>query len=482
MNKTNSILLSLIAIGGWSVAANRPNVIVIMTDDLGYGDLGCYGNKIVDTKNLDQFAHDNVLLQSHYSAAPISAPSRAGFLTGQFPQKVGAVDVPSNRGLDRICLSDKTMADLFKENGYATAMIGKWHNGAHDMRYHPMNRGFQRFYGFLNGGMDYYNWILDCNGAPVKSDGRHLTDVFTDEAISYVKQHKSNPFFLYLAYNAPHTPLQAPDSLIQKYKNKGKLTSAVATTYAMIEQMDINIGRLFDTIKALMLEQNTIILFTSDNGPVFGGRGESNLTRYNCGLAGSKYFATEGGIRVPGIVSFPALLKKGEIYSPITFYDWMPTFSKLCGLKANPKDRKKWDGTEISEQLKQQSNSDRTIFWQYNRYIPIEFSNSAVRQGNWKLVWKYRVGTNLKDKADNIEYEYACRHEHQLKGITKGLPVFEVGAVEKPALYNISDDPCEKNDLSVKYPDMVSELTKLYEVWFKKMIKQYQIARMKNTQ
>ena len=199
-------------------------------------------------------------------------------------------------------------------------------------------------------------------------------------------------------------------------------------------------------------------------------------------MTGSKYFVTQGGILVPGIVSYPALLKKGEINSPITFYDWTPTFSKLCGLKVKPADSKKWNGIDVTGLLKQPRTLNRTLIWEYSRYEPIEFSNSAVRQGDWKLVWKYRAGTNLKDKEDNADYIYGLTHEHQIKTITKDLPVFEVGAIEKPALYNLSDDPGEKTDLSDKYPVRVSKLTKIYQEWFKNAIKRCEIARKENIQ
>ena len=156
----------------------RPNVILIVADDLGYGDLAIFGNPVVRTPHLDALARSGVLLSQHYSGSPICAPARASILTGRYNHRTGAVDVPSNRGLDRIALAEQTIADRFKSAGYATGMVGKWHNGVHDMRYHPNSRGFDEFAGFLNGGMDYWEWVLDYNGSPRPSDGRYLTDVF----------------------------------------------------------------------------------------------------------------------------------------------------------------------------------------------------------------------------------------------------------------------------------------------------------------
>ena len=172
------------------------NILFILADDMGYGDIARYGNRYIRTPNLDRLAEDGVTLTQHYSASPLCAPARAALLTGRYNHRTGAVDVPSNRGLDRIALDETTIADVFAGAGYATGMVGKWHNGLHDMRYHPHNRGFQEFLGFLNGGMDYYTRSLDRNGTTERSDGRYLTDVFTDEAVQFIDRHQEEPFFL----------------------------------------------------------------------------------------------------------------------------------------------------------------------------------------------------------------------------------------------------------------------------------------------
>ena len=251
----------------------RPNVIVFLTDDQGYGDLGIYGNPDLDTPHIDRIGREGLCLNQHYTASPICAPARAAFLTGRYNHRVGALSVESNRGLDRIALGESTIADLFKANGYATGMVGKWHNGLHDMQYHPNNRGFDEFAGFLNGGMNYWNWIIEYNGQPKWSDGRYLTDVFTQDAIEFIERHKTEPFFLYIAYNAPHGPLEAPEEDVRPFEKMEKFTRAVCLTYGMIRRMDTGIGQILDTLEQHGLAEDTIVLYTSDNGPVHLGKG-----------------------------------------------------------------------------------------------------------------------------------------------------------------------------------------------------------------
>lgn len=200
--------------------AVKPNILFIIADDLGWGDLGCYGNPVIDTPALDGLAQAGVRFTDHYSPSPLCAPARAGFLTGRFNHRTGAVDVPSNRGLDRIDLSEKTFGDYFRHAGYTTALIGKWHNGLYSEDYLPHRRGFDLFFGFPNGGQDYQKWNLLRNEMAVPSDGRYLTDALNDEAIHFIRAQKTKPFALWLAHHAPHSPLQAPEALVRKYEQR----------------------------------------------------------------------------------------------------------------------------------------------------------------------------------------------------------------------------------------------------------------------
>ncbi len=449
-------------------AGKRPNVIVIMADDQGYGDLSVYGNKYLRNPNIERLAQRGVVMTQHYSGSPLCGPSRASFLTGRYNHRTAAISVESNRCLDRISLREKTIADYFKSAGYATGMLGKWHNGLFDNRFHPRARGFEEFTGFLNGGMDYYNWILDSGAGTRRSKGEYLTDVFSDEAVDFVKRHKDKPFFLYLAYNTPHDPLQAPKELVDKYKAMGGFNETVSTIYAMIEQMDTGIGRILDTLEENGLDEDTIVLFTSDNGPWLGDFGSGrNYMRYNGPFAGMKNFCLEGGIRVPAIISWPAGIDGGRTCNEmIHFTDWLPTLFSAANAKT-PSDAMPLDGFNVMEVLKGESGfENRKLFWQHNRNEPVVHCNSAMRDGDWKLVWPYPEGAIVKSDDDNFWYHEMFKREHfEMKVEYTTLPQ-EIHTAEEPFLYNIKQDPYEKQNLSEKHPERFRKMQTELENWF----------------
>ena len=245
-----------------------PNVLLIVADDMGYGDFGAFNDGHVRTPHLDRLIGEGLCLTQHYAGSPVCSPSRAALLTGRYPHRTGAITPQEVRGLDRFSSREVTLGDAFKHGGYATGLIGKWHNGALDPRYHPNARGFDEFVGFRGGWADYYRWRLEANGTFRSSDGRYLTDVLTDEALGFIGRHAAEPFLLTLMYNAPHSPLQAPEPEVARYEAMG-LARGVALTYAMIEVMDRGIGRILDELDRRRLVENTIVLFTSDNGPAF---------------------------------------------------------------------------------------------------------------------------------------------------------------------------------------------------------------------
>src|SRR5271155_2870028 len=299
----------------------QPNIVLILADDMGYGDFGCFNYGASRTPTLDHLVRDGVCLTQHYSASPVCAPARASLMTGRYPHRTGVIDTLETRGLDRLALREVTIAELLKRTGYATGLVGKWHNGAYDSRYHPNRRGFDEFAGFSGGWQPYYQWNLDRNGSISRADGRYLTDVFTDEATDFIRRHRGDPFFLYLAYNAPHFPFEAPEDDAAPYKASGNFTPAVSQIYAMIECMDRGIARVLDALDQTGLADNTLVMFSSDNGPQFGGKGEMCTDRFNCGFAGSKLLVYEGGIRLPMVMRWPAGLDgRRQVHDMVHFH------------------------------------------------------------------------------------------------------------------------------------------------------------------
>ena len=466
------------------IRRSAPSVVLIVADDLGYGDLGCFNNSLVRTPVLDALITEGVCLRQHYSASPICAPARAALLTGRYPHRTGAVTQHEIHGLDRIGLREVTMADCFKAAGYATGLVGKWHNGTFDSRFEPNARGFDEFVGFCGGWSDYYQYHLRENGSLRRSDGRYMTDVLTQQAQAFVRRHRGGPFFLMVAYSAPHSPFQAPDSLVQPYRDRG-LSRIVGTTYAMIERMDEGIGSLLETLRAEGLERDTIVLFTSDNGPAFFNPsymlepGEPSFNeRYNAGLRGSKGWVYEGGIRVPMILRWPEGIGGGcTLDHLVHFTDWVPTLLSLAGIArvAGPR----LDGRDVSALLRGGTLPEEPRrFWQWNFYVPYVGTNAAVRDGDWKLVRPMISGTRFftKDLFESEADEQLCKsfvaadlqHKADPASVTQLLPVPRVRypAPERAELYNLGDDPNETKDLAAQHPDRAQRMLRELESWF----------------
>jgi len=457
-----------------------PNIILIVADDLGYGDLGACGNPAIATPSLDRLAAEGTLLRQHYSASPMCAPARASLLTGRYNHRTGAVDVPSNRGLDRLALRERTLPELLAAAGYATGMVGKWHNGLHDPRYHPNQRGFGEFVGFLNGGMDYWRWTLDANGAARPADGSYLTDAFTWEATAFIERHRQEPFFLYLAYNAPHSPFQAPDELVDRYRQRGDLSDTVCRIYAMIERMDEGIGRILKTVDAAGLAGHTAVVFTSDNGPYMGGSGQNSAARFNGDFSGSKGDVLEGGIRVPAVARWPGHWPAGQRCDELVhFTDWLPTFLSLAGGDAPL--NLLLDGRSLSGLLAGRPH-DLPVqrFWQWNRYEPVSHCNAAMRDGDWKLLWPSVSEACAKEPADNEPYERGLASAHWLMDICADLPARDLPPAPEPRLFDLSTDPCEQNDLAARYPERLASMERQWDAWFDEVMAEWRQSRASN--
>ena len=460
-------------------ASDRPNVLFILADDLGWGDLGCFGNPHVDTPAIDGLAERGVRLTAHYSPSPLCAPARAGFLTGRYNHRTGAVDVPSNRGLDRISLKEKTFGDYFSHAGYRTAMIGKWHNGLYCRDYLPHNRGFDLFFGFANGGQDYWKWNLQRNDGPESHDGRYLSDALNEETVRFIQQsaRQETPFAVFLAHHTPHVPLQAPQALVKKYARRlgPDADRAVAVVYAMIEAMDAGLAKVFEALHKEGVYDNTIVVFTSDNGPSFGRDGRNpnwgTQKRFNGRLNGEKQWSLEGGIRVPAIVSWPAALPQGTtVSSPIHGCDWLPTLFALTGTSM-PDDALPFDGMNVFPVLNGHSMpeaTERSLYFQRNRYAPVARSNAAIRRGRWKLYWAGSPDTLKKESGrDNPSYLRGVVHPHWEMPMDRQLAAAISTPQPAPKLFDLETDPEEKRDLAAVYPDVVRSLSAAHDAWFR---------------
>lgn len=433
----------------------KPNVIFILADDMGFGDLGFFGNPDVKTPVLDEMAKDSICMTQHYTAAPVCAPARAALLTGKYPYRTGQDMSRIWRGISP---KMKTIANYFDEAGYATGLVGKWHlNGKPDKWVTPENMPWSM--GFNECVMcppfsDYWNWTLEYNGTQKKSDGRYLTDVFTDEAISFIDRHSQENFFLYLSFNAPHFPLQAREEDLSLFSDNKSLTNGAAVTYAMIHRMDYGIGRVIDTLKKKGLYDNTIIVFTSDNGPFLGTWDGMDQNRFNGFMKGAKGFILDGGIRVPAMIRWPEGLPahKHSCSELIHMTDWLPTLLGAAGIDYDKDDI---DGVNMLPVLRGQSNlTPKKRFWSWNHNRPSINANSAMRDGCWKLYRPFI--TELSG--------YTTKPFDPDEVIPAPLP---------PQLFRLDVDPYEQNDLAASYPDKVKNMCSEMNTWFEKIMEDF---------
>lgn len=449
----------------------KPNIVFILADDMGYGDFGAINGGLSSTPTLDQLMADGTCLSQHYTASPVCNPSRACLLTGRYPHRTGSIDTLEWRGLERLNLGETTLAEVLKAGGYATGLVGKWHLGSFDMRYHPMHRGFDESVCFRGGMHDYYNWRLEYNEKKVKSDGRYLTDVWTDEAVNFIERHQKEPFFLHVTYNAPHTPLQAPGEEIAPFKESEKFTTAVSTLYGMLHRMDSGVNRIMDKLRTCGLEENTIVIFTSDNGPEFSGEGDQSLVRFNCNLHGSKCHVYEGGIRVPLILRWPAGIPGGQqIDRMIHFSDWFPTLLSMAGIDVP--DHLNIDGVNVHPILSGEDGKTCTKrFWQWNRYTPVGTSNAAVRDGDWKLV-RPAIAETMTAPCTFPWLDIVMYHPEKLPPggvISDPEPPRTIPPPPPAELYNLAVDPCETHNLAPEHPDIAHRLQLDLENWFEEV-------------
>jgi arylsulfatase A len=452
----------------------RPNVVVILADDMGYGDFGRMNGGLSQTPNLDALMDEGVAFTQHYTASCVCNPSRAALLTGRYPHRTGSIDTLEWRGLERLALRETTLADALRRAGYATGLVGKWHLGAFDPRYHPRARGFDETVCFRGGMHDYYGWRIEYGADKVvRGDGRYLTDLWTEEACAFVERHGSGPFFLHLTYNAPHTPLQAPEEDVAPFREKGAFTRGVSTLYGMVRSMDRGVGRVLETLRRRGLERDTIVFFTSDNGPQFGGRGEDCLNRFNCQFRGAKCSVYEGGIRLPMLLRWPGGLDAPRVVDDfVHFCDWFPTILAMAGLEP-PADGLPLDGVNVLPAIRgERGKTETKRFWQWNRYAPVPASNAAMRDGEWKLV-RPALGPAMGITRQDQEWLRVSMYETErfIEGgiVRDPFPPRELPEPPEPELFNVAEDPLERTNLAAKHPDRARRMLRELETWFEEV-------------
>ncbi|MEX0676077.1 MAG: sulfatase [Pirellulales bacterium] len=425
------------ALSSAAPAERRPNVVLILADDLGWADLGCTGSTFYETPRLDHLATEGILFTNAYAACPVCSPTRAALMTGRWPARVGITDYIPGARIGKLLPapyrhelphSEVTIAEALKEAGYATGMFGKWHLG--QSGYLPQTQGFDESVSGENGR------------------GFHLVDRAdrtTGPALAFIEKHRDEPFFIYLPHNLVHTPLAARPDLLAKYEKKAAAIAPSGERFrperqrqdrrvqdhpvyaAMMEDLDTNVGRVLDKLDALELAERTIVIFTSDNGGLSTSEGSPTS---NAPLRAGKGWLYEGGVRVPLIVRWPGVVKPGGTSEErVTSTDFFPTILEMCGLAQHTEWQQ--DGVSIVGALKQSGPlPPRPLFWHYPHYgnqggIP----GGAIRQGDWKLIEFY--------EDNHVE------------------------------LYNLKDDPAERTDRAGAEPDRARELREMLAAWRK---------------
>ena len=416
-------LLSTVALA----ADKQPNILLIVGDDMGYADVGFHGGKEIPTPNLDALAASGVRFTNGYVSGPYCSPTRAGLMTGRYQTRFGHEFNPSGATAG-LPLSETTIADRLKAAGYFTGLVGKWHLGALP-EMHPQKRGFDEFFGFLGGSHDYFKYAGVLRGNTPHDESLYLTDAFAREAVDFIKRHKAEPWFLYLAFNAVHTPMQADDARLARFSH---IADTKRRTYAaMMVAMDEAIGQVRQAVANAGLEGDTLVAFISDNGgPAMPG--VTVNASINDPLRGSKRTTLEGGIRVPFLLSWPGHIQPGVYDKPVIQLDLTATALAAAGVPA-PTDTQV-DGVDLAPFVSGQNTSapHDTLLWRFGQQM-------AIRQGDYKLV-RYDVNADTRTGAGN-------------QGVTAAK------------LYNLADDIGETNDLSSAMPERAQELQAAWDAW-----------------
>lgn len=410
-NYSGILLVLTVALLLISCRQQAPNLLLIITDDQGYGDLSLHGNSILKTPNLDLIGLNGTRLDN-FHVSPVCAPTRAAVLTGRWPMSTGTYWV--TRGGEVMDADEYTIAEVLKDNAYSTGYFGKWHNGAHHP-HHPLSQGFDVFLGFTAGHLNrYFNPDLEHNGKMIRKEG-YVADIFTNAAIEYIREHRDDPFFCYLAYNTPHSPFQVPDEYFNSYKDKveeldSSLRTMNASVYGMLANIDDNVGRIMETLKELDLEENTIVVFMSDNGP--------NTIRFNGEMKGRKAWVNDGGVRVPCFIQWKGHIPDHKVLRSTTAHvDILPTLVSLMGVDFKP--RKEIHGIDLSKRIMgEDSEEERLLYTHVNHGEKLRPFPGAIRSREWRLTFTDPEQPELTRRSDVREvYNLA----DSFPGITESL-------------------------------------------------------------
>lgn len=392
----------------------RPNILLVLTDDQGYGDLSLHGNDSISTPHIDSFAQQNIQFDRFY-VSPVCAPTRASLLTGRYHLRTGTSWVTHRKEVMRS--EETTIAEVFKSAGYQTGCFGKWHNGEQYPN-NPNGQGFDEFYGFTAGHWNnYFDTNLTHNDKSVTSEG-YISDVFTNKAIDFIKKNAAKPFLCYVPFNAPHSPFQVPDEYFDKYKKAG-LSDKNASVYGMVENIDDNFGRLLQTLREQGIYDNTIIIYLTDNGP--------NGRRYNGKMRGTKGQVHEGGVRVPCFLSYPKKFTNNQVIEALTAHiDLLPTLAELSDIELP--DSLHLDGKSLVPLL-----NNKAVNWESR---PIFTAHTSGELNPFP-------GAMRTDK-------YRLIVDHQGKFF----------------LYDMQNDPEQKTDIGADRPRVLTEMKANFNAWF----------------
>lgn len=430
-----AVISALQPAAAWAAQGRKPNIIVILSDDQGYADFGAQGCKDIHTPNLDALAKSGIRCTNGYVSHPYCSPTRAGLMTGRYQQRFGhefnpgpATDRTPGVGLP---LSETTMADRLRAAGYKTGIVGKWHLGHTEDHFHPLNRGFDEFFGFLDGSHSYLRsgtgFTAVFRGKQEVQEKEYLTDAFAREGLAFIDQHAKEPFFLYLAFNAVHGPMEASEKYLKRFphiQDEKRRTHA-----AMLSALDDSVGQVLAKLRELGLEEDTLIFFISDNGGPTAVNTSSNVP-----LRGFKGQTWEGGVRVPFLVHWRGHLPSGKVYdAPVIQLDVLPTALAAIGVPVQPE--WKLDGVDLLPYLRGDKIDvpHQVLYWRFG-------GSMAIRMGDWKLV-----------KTTGNEGAAATRRAK--------------ANVEGAQLFNLKTDLSETTDLSAQHPERRNELAAAWLRW-----------------